>query len=99
MPSTSTASASLPSAVPGAWPFDPRPSGRLNVPVMRTSPVAVTGAPDDCALMREEIFGPILPIVPYNNLQEALKAMAELQAAYARMGSRQVMGKLLLVNA
>ena len=25
--------------------------------------------------------------------------MAELQAAYARMGSRQVMGKLLLVNA
>ncbi|MDX5299413.1 MAG: coniferyl aldehyde dehydrogenase [Gammaproteobacteria bacterium] len=27
---------------------------------------------DDMLLMQEEIFGPILPIVPYNNLQEAL---------------------------
>ena len=36
------------------------------------APVAVTGAPADCALMREEIFGPILPIVPYDTLDEAL---------------------------
>ncbi len=29
------------------------------------SPVAVIGAPDETAVMQEEIFGPILPIVAY----------------------------------
>jgi aldehyde dehydrogenase (NAD+)/coniferyl-aldehyde dehydrogenase len=34
--------------------------------------VAVTGAPDECALMREEIFGPLLPLVPYDTLDDAI---------------------------
>lgn len=36
------------------------------------SPVLVIGAGDETALMREEIFGPILPVVPYDTLDEAL---------------------------
>ena len=36
------------------------------------SPVAVVGAPDDTGVMAEEIFGPILPIVPYDTLDEAI---------------------------
>jgi coniferyl-aldehyde dehydrogenase len=36
-------------------------------------PVVVIGAPDAAALMREEIFGPILPIVPYDDLQQAIE--------------------------
>ena len=36
-------------------------------------PVVVIGAPDASALMREEIFGPILPIVPYDDLQQAIE--------------------------
>jgi acyl-CoA reductase-like NAD-dependent aldehyde dehydrogenase len=38
----------------------------------RFPPVIVLGAPDDCRVMREEIFGPILPVVPYASLDGAL---------------------------
>ena len=33
----------------------------------------VIDPPDDLALMQEEIFGPILPIKPYDNLEEAIE--------------------------
>ncbi len=36
------------------------------------APTVVLGAPDDCLLMREEIFGPILPIIPYDRLEDAM---------------------------
>jgi NAD-dependent aldehyde dehydrogenases len=36
------------------------------------APVIVTGVDDTMALMQEEIFGPILPVVPYDTLDEAL---------------------------
>lgn len=35
-------------------------------------PVVVMDAPENCTLMREEIFGPILPIVGYDTLDDAL---------------------------
>jgi coniferyl-aldehyde dehydrogenase len=35
-------------------------------------PVVVVDPPQDCALMREEIFGPVLPIVGYDTLEDAL---------------------------
>lgn len=38
----------------------------------RLAPTLVLGAPDDTRLMREEIFGPILPVVPYRTLDEAI---------------------------
>lgn len=38
----------------------------------RIAPHLVLNAPDDCALMRREIFGPILPLVAYDNLDEVI---------------------------
>ena len=37
----------------------------------RFAPHAVKGVSDDMRVMQEEIFGPILPIVPYKTLEEA----------------------------
>jgi acyl-CoA reductase-like NAD-dependent aldehyde dehydrogenase len=49
---------------------DPDPRSR------RLPPVAVVGAPEDCALMQEEIFGPVLPVVAYGALEEAIRYVA-----------------------
>lgn len=38
----------------------------------KIGPTVVIGAPEGCTLMREEIFGPVLPIVPYQTLDEAI---------------------------
>ena len=38
----------------------------------RIPPTLVMGAPEGSRLMREEIFGPILPVVPYRTLDEAI---------------------------
>jgi coniferyl-aldehyde dehydrogenase len=35
-------------------------------------PTLVLGAPADSRIMREEIFGPVLPIMPYEHLDEAI---------------------------
>ncbi|RKT25397.1 aldehyde dehydrogenase (NAD+)/coniferyl-aldehyde dehydrogenase [Paraburkholderia sp. RAU2J] len=42
-------------------------------PASRRFPLTVvTNAPDECALMQEEIFGPLLPIIPYDTLDDAI---------------------------
>jgi coniferyl-aldehyde dehydrogenase len=38
----------------------------------KMAPTLVTNAPDSTTLMQDEIFGPILPIVPYTALDDAL---------------------------
>lgn len=39
----------------------------------RTMPLSlVIDPPQDLAIMREEIFGPIMPVVPYDNLEDAI---------------------------
>ncbi len=43
-----------------------------NAAARRFAPTIVTGAPAHLALMREEIFGPLLPLVPYDTLDEAI---------------------------
>lgn len=37
------------------------------------APCVVTNAPEHSALMREEIFGPLLPLVPYDTLDDAIR--------------------------
>ena len=37
------------------------------------SPTLVTNVPKDSQLMKEEIFGPILPLIPFENLDEAIQ--------------------------
>jgi coniferyl-aldehyde dehydrogenase len=39
-------------------------------------PVLLAGVRDDMAVMREEIFGPLLPLVPYDTLDEAIAYVA-----------------------
>ena len=43
----------------------------------RIEPTMVLGAPDDCALMQDEIFGPVLPVVPYETLDDAVAYVNE----------------------
>ena len=43
----------------------------------RIPPIAVIGAPDHCAIMREEIFGPLLPVVAYDCLEAAISYVAQ----------------------
>ena len=38
----------------------------------RLAPHLVVGAPDDCELMQREIFGPILPLRPYRDLDQVI---------------------------
>ncbi|HWU65246.1 MAG TPA: coniferyl aldehyde dehydrogenase [Ensifer sp.] len=38
----------------------------------RFAPTLVLDPPDDCILMQEEIFGPVLPVVPYDSIDDAL---------------------------
>jgi coniferyl-aldehyde dehydrogenase len=38
----------------------------------KIGPTIVLNAPAACALMREEIFGPVLPVVPYDDLGAAI---------------------------
>lgn len=38
----------------------------------KMAPALVIDPPDDIALMREEIFGPILPLKPYSSIDEAI---------------------------
>lgn len=51
-------------------------SGESPLP-RRMPPVAVLNATDSMRIMREEIFGPILPIVPYHTLDDAIRYVNE----------------------
>ncbi|OYV71024.1 MAG: aldehyde dehydrogenase [Acidiphilium sp. 21-60-14] len=37
------------------------------------APTLMTGVPDDAALMQEEIFGPVLPIRPYRDINQPIR--------------------------
>ena len=47
-----------------------------NMQQRRLSPVLLTGVNDTMAVMQEEIFGPLLPLVPYDTLDEAIAYVA-----------------------
>jgi coniferyl-aldehyde dehydrogenase len=38
----------------------------------KIAPVLLTGVTDDMDIMREEIFGPLLPVIPYASLEDAI---------------------------
>lgn len=40
------------------------------------APHLLTGVPEQCQLMQQEIFGPLLPLIPYDDIDEALAYLA-----------------------
>ncbi|HMH87798.1 MAG TPA: coniferyl aldehyde dehydrogenase [Steroidobacteraceae bacterium] len=61
-------------------------------------PTVVIGAPHDGILLREEIFGPILPVVPYESLEDALSFVAARErplALYCFTNDAQSRAKVL----
>lgn len=45
--------------------------------VLRIAPTVLQGVPPDAAVLQEEIFGPILPLLEYNELDEAIRYVLE----------------------
>jgi len=43
----------------------------------RLAPHLVLDAPPDCALMQREIFGPILPVLPYDDVDEVVRQIQD----------------------
>ena len=50
----------------------PLTDAQVDPQTRRFAPLAVTNAPVHTTLMQEEIFGPLLPLVPYDTLDEAI---------------------------
>jgi len=64
----------------------------------KIAPTVVLGAPASGLLLREEIFGPVLPVVPYENLDEALafvNARDRPLALYCFTNDKRVRAKVL----
>jgi coniferyl-aldehyde dehydrogenase len=64
----------------------------------KIAPTVVLGAPAGGLLMREEIFGPVLPVVPYEQLDEALafvNARDRPLALYCFTNDKRVRAKVL----
>ncbi len=45
--------------------------GRHNRNALFIEPTLLTNIPPDAAVMKDEIFGPVLPIIPFRNMEEA----------------------------
>jgi acyl-CoA reductase-like NAD-dependent aldehyde dehydrogenase len=59
-------------AVSGGATVHPLSDARPDASTRQFPPCIVTDAPEACALMQEEIFGPVLPIVLYETLDDAI---------------------------
>ena len=58
----------------GARIVEVNPANETLDPAKRKlAPTLVIGAPDDAGIMQEEIFGPVMPIVPYTRLEDAIE--------------------------
>ena len=45
-------------------------------------PTIVTNTTDEMKIMNEEIFGPVLPVIEYDNLDDALSEAEDLVAGF-----------------
>jgi acyl-CoA reductase-like NAD-dependent aldehyde dehydrogenase len=58
----------------GATAIEVKPEGETLDPASRLiAPTLLTGVTDEMAVMQEEIFGPVLPIVPFGDVAEAVR--------------------------
>ena len=56
----------------GATIVEINPAGEALAGSPKLAPTLVLGAPPESRLLREEIFGPVLPVVPYDALEDAI---------------------------
>jgi coniferyl-aldehyde dehydrogenase len=64
----------------------------------KLAPTLIVDPPDDLAVMREEIFGPILPVLTYGTLEEAIahvNARARPLALYVFSDDRRKVRRIL----
>jgi aldehyde dehydrogenase (NAD+) len=57
--------------------------GRHDAAELYIEPTILTGVAHSSAAMREEIFGPVLPVVEYENLDEAFSVLREMDPPLA----------------
>lgn len=58
----------------GAQLVELNPAGeRFNPAGRRLPPTLLLGVNDEMAVMQEEVFGPVLPVIPYRGLDEAIR--------------------------
>ncbi len=60
-----------------------RHGGKHNSANLIIEPTIVTDLPPDASLLQEEIFGPILPVIPYDGLEQTLGALEPLPTPLA----------------
>jgi coniferyl-aldehyde dehydrogenase len=56
--------------------IEPLGEGNDDAARRRMLPVLLTGVTDDMAVMQEEIFGPLLPVLPYDDIEQAIAYVA-----------------------
>jgi acyl-CoA reductase-like NAD-dependent aldehyde dehydrogenase len=56
----------------GARLVEMNPAGEDLADSPKIAPTLIVGAPEDTRVMRDEIFGPLLPLVPYRTLDDAI---------------------------
>ncbi len=61
----------------GARSIEINPAGERLEGTNKLAPTLLTGVRDDMIVMQEEIFGPLLPIVPYARIEDALAYVAQ----------------------
>ncbi|EJD05268.1 aldehyde dehydrogenase [Fomitiporia mediterranea MF3/22] len=72
--------------------------GEVDPERLKIAPTVLTDVPGDDSLMEEELFGPILPIVPVENLDEAINYINDHDhplAFYAFTESQEVKDRLM----
>ena len=72
--------------------------GRYDVSKLRIEPTLLLSATDKSSAMQEEIFGPILPVIVFDNLDEVLSSLQNKPrplACYLFTQSRQTESKVL----
>ena len=47
--------------------------GDVDIPGCYISPTLIEQAPANASIMQEEIFGPVLPVVPYRDISEVVR--------------------------
>jgi coniferyl-aldehyde dehydrogenase len=55
----------------------------FDAPPPRYRPALVIDPPQDHAIMRDEIFGPLLPVIPYDDIEEAIAVIRQHPAPLA----------------